>query len=402
MPNRVLLVTLGSVGDVFPFLAIAVSLLTRGTRVAIGSNPKYRQLVEERDVDFVPIGDALDPTCFQRSNLGQGGDNDVNGFMEHAIFRQLTRLFTDIDRAAQHADAIVAPYFMVPAQLAAERRRIPFIPCALTPAHFIKGASALRGSTGQRTHNTPAHWHTAIAELRRMQGLPRTLLSFVRMCGPETNMLGLFPSFLMPNSVLRMPPIRVLGYPHLAQHRSAEADLEGAIDRRTVIFTFGTHVERRNSHHLFRESIDACRQLGLRCVYLSRHITGIDVQMRDGDDVSLRGFLPHDAVFPPAGIIVHHGGLGTLIAACRHAKAMVLVPFSHDQPYNAQRIAELCGCPAIAADAYDRDTLTIALQEAERTRDAVEKRLQNLMALQSDGAQHVSAAIDDIANHCNR
>ena len=50
---------------------------------------------------------------------------------------------------------------------------------------------------------------------------------------------------------------------------------------------------------------------------------------------------PHAALFPRAALVVHHGGIGTLGQALRAGRPMLVVPWSHDQPDNASRVARL-------------------------------------------------------------
>ncbi|MBL8539908.1 MAG: glycosyltransferase, partial [Betaproteobacteria bacterium] len=50
---------------------------------------------------------------------------------------------------------------------------------------------------------------------------------------------------------------------------------------------------------------------------------------------------PHSIVFPRAAAIVHQGGIGTLAQALKAGRPMLVVPFSHDQPDNAERAQRL-------------------------------------------------------------
>jgi rhamnosyltransferase subunit B len=50
---------------------------------------------------------------------------------------------------------------------------------------------------------------------------------------------------------------------------------------------------------------------------------------------------PHELLFPRASAIVHHGGVGTTGQALRSGRPMLVVPFAHDQPDNADRMRRL-------------------------------------------------------------
>ncbi|NJN06963.1 MAG: glycosyltransferase family 1 protein [Richelia sp. RM2_1_2] len=51
--------------------------------------------------------------------------------------------------------------------------------------------------------------------------------------------------------------------------------------------------------------------------------------------------IPHSWLFPRMAAIVHHGGAGTTAAALRAGVPSILIPFFGDQPFWGQRVAEL-------------------------------------------------------------
>jgi len=52
-------------------------------------------------------------------------------------------------------------------------------------------------------------------------------------------------------------------------------------------------------------------------------------------------YAPFSGLFPRSALIVHHGGVGTTGLAMRSGKPMLVVPFAHDHPDNAARLARL-------------------------------------------------------------
>lgn len=50
---------------------------------------------------------------------------------------------------------------------------------------------------------------------------------------------------------------------------------------------------------------------------------------------------PHPLLFPRARGIIHHGGVGTMAAALRAGKPQMIIPFSVDQPFWAKRLYRL-------------------------------------------------------------
>lgn len=58
-------------------------------------------------------------------------------------------------------------------------------------------------------------------------------------------------------------------------------------------------------------------------------------------DVVAFDYAPFSELFPRAAAIVHHGGIGTTGLAMRSGRPMLVVPYSHDHPDNAERLTRL-------------------------------------------------------------
>jgi UDP:flavonoid glycosyltransferase YjiC (YdhE family) len=51
--------------------------------------------------------------------------------------------------------------------------------------------------------------------------------------------------------------------------------------------------------------------------------------------------LPHSWLFPRAGAVIHHGGIGTTTQAMRSGCPMLVEPYGNDQFFNARRVLAL-------------------------------------------------------------
>ena len=57
------------------------------------------------------------------------------------------------------------------------------------------------------------------------------------------------------------------------------------------------------------------------------------------------GAVDHRALFPRAGLVVHHGGSGTTHAVCAAGAPSLVIPHVGDQPYWADRLQRLGVAP---------------------------------------------------------
>jgi UDP:flavonoid glycosyltransferase YjiC (YdhE family) len=57
--------------------------------------------------------------------------------------------------------------------------------------------------------------------------------------------------------------------------------------------------------------------------------------------VLFASYAPYGLIFPGAAAIVHSGGIGTTAQALKAGKPQIIMPFSHDQPDNGDRVRRL-------------------------------------------------------------
>lgn len=374
---RILIATLGSLGDVLPLIAVAKACRNRGFEVTFAANRSFGKTITSYDLQFAQLGAAKDAMTFSRS----GADVAIP-FIEQAL-DQLDHHFDVLLEFGAGADAIVAPYWVLPSHLVAQKLGIPFFACAFSPAYLLRGNDS--GAEDKRRLKIPAHWHASLAALRRRVGLPRALLPYAEAFTAPAALLGLFPAFMHKGVIPGVERLIVCGYPRLQQRASIGQDeeLNEFLDARTVTISFGSYADELDASYLFDESIAACRSLGLKCLYLSAFVAR---SAHSSPDVLVRAYVDHDVAFPRSGIIVHHAGMGTLIAACSHGKPMVCVPSAYDQPHNARQMQESIGTPSIPMASYSRHALRDALMRVTSEKEHSLARLNSLMKLERDGA----------------
>lgn len=396
--SRILIATLGSLGDLNPALMLGRALVSAGHQVRIAANSMHEAATRRQGLEFAPLGRYPDPTdlsdCVREHDMHDEG----MAFIDHANFSQLDALHDDLSAAAEHADVLLAAYYLVPAHIVAARRGIPLLAYTLSPAHFFE-------QPGVRARTPiPARWNIQLAALRRRQGLPLRPFPFTAIFTDPARILGVFPRFLLDSDhayLLRdmgCAPIRLVGYCQNTPLESMvppDPALLAFCDERTAVFSFGSFVDRGHPQHMFDVSVAACRELGLKCLYLSRYVEWNE----DADDVMLRPFVDHASVFPLVGTIVHHAGLGTLAAACAAAKPMVTVPFLYDQPYHAQRMAKLIDAPIVPAAEYGVMPLVAALRIAADRAPVMKAGLRELMAREEGGFLATVHEIDRVARN---
>ena len=107
---RILIPTIGSRGDVQPFIALAQGLIRAGHYVILASHPLMHSLVETHGVTFTPIGPDLD-LAREVAALRYRSRNTILGLIRGMRFgfNLLEQAHEDILAACRNADLVVVP-----------------------------------------------------------------------------------------------------------------------------------------------------------------------------------------------------------------------------------------------------------------------------------------------------
>jgi UDP:flavonoid glycosyltransferase YjiC (YdhE family) len=104
-----------------------------------------------------------------------------------------------------------------------------------------------------------------------------------------------------------------------------------------VVFTLGSAAVL-DAGSFFEESARAAQMAGVRAVLVAGPAAE---RMIENAELCAVPYAPYSRLFPRAALIVHQGGVGTTAQAMRAGKPMLVMPYSHDQPDNAQRVRRL-------------------------------------------------------------
>jgi vancomycin aglycone glucosyltransferase len=130
-------------------------------------------------------------------------------------------------------------------------------------------------------------------------------------------------------------------------------------------------------------AIEAVRAHGRR-VLLRRGWADLAL-IDDRDDCFVVGEVNHQALFSRVAAVVHHGGAGTTTAAAHAGVPQIVVPQAADQPYWAERVADLGIGAAHDGPIPTIESLSTALKTA-LTPDTAVRATAVAGAVRTDGA----------------
>ncbi len=413
-PARMLLVALGSHGDIRPLLAIGAEAIRRGGTAAILTNPHFEPEAASCGVRCIPFGprESVRAWVSHRPATMHAMHGPLTVLRD--IIAPRTPALAEAVRSAIDAlapDVVVAHQACIGARWATELAGVPFVDCALSPCVWMNPRDTLSLTPWRDSTPTPravrfdvwvgrrlTGWLTdgTLNRARRSLGLKPVRHVWFEELGAACLHLGLWSSAVRPVMLGDPPRACATGFARLetADDEPMEARLRRFLDDGAppLVVTLGTAVS--HAHPRFHAMVvDALADTGLRAVL----VTG-------DDDYSPRGLprsimatsrAPFRSLFPRSRLVVHHGGIGTCAEAMFAGVPSLILPASHDQFDNAARCRRL----GVA------ETLPLARATARRLRRGIIDATNDTslhahaggMSRRLEGESGAAAAVDAIA-----
>jgi len=382
--GRIVLTTLGSLGDLHPYIAIALGLKARGHEAVLATAECYRQKVEALGLGFRavrPDCDVIaDPVVMRRfMNFRWGTIRILREFFVPAVRETYEDTLAAVDGGA---DLLVSHPVTFTTRLVAEKTGIPWASTQITPLCLFSAYDppALPGlpDLSTRLHflgptfwgplNWSLKWATRlwakpIYRLRAEIGLPAAGDNPLVESDSPSMVLALFSKLLADKQPDWPPQTIHTGFPVYDQDGAAGLPPELARFLKDgpppIVFTLGVSAAMV-AGPFFEQSIAAAKRLGRRAVLIvGKGPRFLPASLPDG--VIACRYAPYSEVFPRAAVVVHAGGIGTSGLAMRSGRPMLVVPYAHDQPDNAARLTRLGVARTIAGRRTTSARLTAEL-----------------------------------------
>jgi UDP:flavonoid glycosyltransferase YjiC (YdhE family) len=416
-PLNVLLPTLGSAGDVHPFIALGLALRARGHRATILTNPYFQPLIERLGLHFLPVGTLADvDAAIADPQLWH-----PRKAFEVVARRLMVPAIEEIYRLIEtHADAdtvVAASGISLGARIAQDKLKIPTATVHLQPAIVRSLVDAGMVGNMRISASQPLWFKRAFFRLIDWaaidRGLKRPLNDFRATLGLEAVDRVLHKWMHSPQCVIcffpewfaaRQPdwPARthLVGFPLWdgggasgdagSSPMSVPAEVEEFLDagEPPVVFTPGSAAA--TMQRFFAESVETARRLDVRAML----VTNFQEQLpRDlPGNVKACGYLPFSEVLPRAALLVYHGGIGTLAQTIRAGIPHLVVPNGHDQFDNAWRIERLGLGLSIPQTRFRSDRATTVIRSILADRGMIGQSRQ--YAVKTDSVASVTRACE--------
>ncbi|SFO00868.1 glycosyltransferase [Sphingomonas sp. OK281] len=369
---RIVLATIGSLGDLHPFIAIGRSLAARGERVLLAVPEDHMAKVKAAGLEAAPILPSFASIC---ARLGLSDAEvaakvlaDRDFVIDEILMPSLRASTAALDAVADGADALAGSTFAFSAAIVAEKRRLPLATIILQPMTLFSAWQPPVARQFELMRHRPQTrlgygWNSAVLSLARtiLRRRHARRIDAVRAehglgpgegaplldHGPATAaILCCWSSALgaLPPDVPSMAALT--GFPFFDSETGADdgqpaqlPELDSFLDEcrqandPPLIFTLGSFAVA-SAGRFYENAAAISWDLGKRALLLTGRP---QPPHRDGNCLFLQ-YAPHSAVFPEAAVVIHHGGIGTTGQALRAGRPQIVVPHFGDQFDNAARL----------------------------------------------------------------
>ncbi len=379
---RIVLTTLGSYGDLNPYLVLGNGLRARGHQVILATSTLYRAEIERAGLAFAATGPEmqLDTATYERVMHRWKGPETV---IREIVMPHLRELYADLERAADGADLLITHVLTFAGPVLAEKKGMKWLSTILSPMVFFSAydppvlppvpwLAALRvlgarvnGPLLRALRTIPHSWGNPVRALRRELGLtPGKDPMFEGQHSPY-GVLALFSKVFGPPQPDWPANTRACGFLFREDDIGGaplHPDLERFISAGPppLVFTLGSTAVNI-AHDFYRVAAECARRLGRRAVLLAGEAAdALRAQIGSPTVLAVRS-APYGWLFPKAGALILSGGVGTTAQALAAGKPMVVIPFAHDQFDNAARVERLGAGLSLPRQAVNIPRLTALL-----------------------------------------
>ncbi|SJM88097.1 related to Sterol 3-beta-glucosyltransferase [Zygosaccharomyces bailii] len=386
---KVGLLTIGSRGDVQPYIALGKGLQKEGHNVIIITHGEFRGFVESHGIEFDEIaGNPAELMSFmvEHESLNVGLLKDASSRFRKWIAELLVTSWKAC-RKAELDILIESPSAMAGIHIA-EALQIPYfraftMPWTRTRAYphaFIVPDQPRGGNYNYMTHVLFENifWKGISGQVNKWRvetlHLDKTSLELM-----QQNKVPFFYNVsptIFPPAIDFCEWIRVTGYWFLdeKQNYTPPEGLQRFINRarklnkKLVYIGFGSIVVS-NAKEMTQAISEAVVDADVFCILnkgwsdrLSDRSNKNEIEVPLPDCIYNAGSVPHDWLFPQMDVAVHHGGSGTTGASLKAGCPTIVKPFFGDQYFYATRVEDIGA--GLALKKLNKKTLSRALKEA--------------------------------------
>ncbi|WKZ35130.1 MAG: glycosyltransferase [Anaerolineales bacterium] len=367
---KIILPTIGTRGDVQPYIALALGLQKAGHDVTLASHPCMRGLVESYGVNFAPMGPDID-IGHEAAMIRANAPHFMVGFMRvmKFSFAMLEQSHAGLLETCRGTDLVIVSHSAA-GRMEADKLGLPTVSVTLMPeaipAKDPKDSFLKRALMGLAGAGMGMLMTRPIDKIRKRAELPP--MGPTGITSETLNLIPLSPQISPPNPLWE-PRHRLTGYwfAPAPETWTPPDDLAAFLEagEPPVVVSLGAMaLSGEDSLDAAQITLAAVQQAGFRAI-----VQGWDEAMKQlpiPSNVFHAGSIPHDWLLPRASGLVHHGGFGTTASGFSAGIPMLVIPHIIDQFIWGGKVAQLgVGPQPISRPKLNAANMAVALRQMQ-------------------------------------
>lgn len=361
---KITILTLGTRGDVQPYVALGEELIQRNHQVTLCTGSSFKDFVESKGINFYPA--SIDFMEIVKTEIGKsimnGGGNlfKILKYSKEVIFPLYRKTFDDFLAATKNSDLIIYHPKAISATDIAQYYNVPCL--ALPPVPILFPITEFPNLAVSPTKNLGSFFNRLsysvikygessslkdINDFRKnVLHLPKRKLGSLASSingKPIPILYPISPSLFTDVSSWN-GHVSLTGFFYMKVNEgSLPEHLQDFINqgKPPIAISFSS-MPMKNPEMFKKLLIDALERTDNRAVLLSgvSGLSSLDPESTHSRILTVES-ASHRLLFPQCKGIIHHGGVGTLAEALLCGKPQSIMPFNVDQPFWANRLYKL-------------------------------------------------------------
>ena len=379
---NILIVAVGSYGDVLPLVGLGRELHSRGHAITFFTNGHFTRLIQEAGLHFYSMGPAEEYDAVANHpdlwHPHKGWRIIMKRMMSGTYLEEAYQLLCS--HLVPGKTILVSSTLGFVARLVQETHQVPNVTVHFSPGVFHSAYQAPRMPGLPLPDWLPVNFKQGVWKLldhlvmdpilkpklnrfRRELGLPPVSRIFHHWLHSPDLVLSLFPEwFATPQP--DWPPSTVLtGFPLYDQ--VGESILPTTIQnfleahQHPLVFTPGS--ANKHGKPFFAEAAKACQEMHRPGIFLTHYPEQLPHPLPP--HIIHVSYVPLSQLLPHCAALIHHGGIGTCSQALRAGIPQLIQPYAFDQFDNGARLEQLGVGRTISKRSFRSPTITQHIQD---------------------------------------
>lgn len=377
---KILISTVGSHGDILPFIALANEFLKRGNEVVFYANPFFKSLVSNKQIKFVEIG-----TIEEYKNMFNSLNNidSMKSFkLVASEFMKLCPVFYEAMKKdiSKNNTIIISSSLLFAGRLLEETYNVPCVTIHLSPSVFRSNINPARLAPNWIEPKTPLfikniswwlldkffyepNFTKTLNKIREKLGLHCVNKIFKSWIHEGSLVICLFPKwFAKPQNDWKENVI-FADFPLYDNNENKKLSNEilDFLQSDTPIVGFSAGTATATAQDFFNVSIEVSNKLGIKAILLTHFNEQIPKNLPK--NIVHINYAPFSQLLPKLSLFVHHGGIGSISQTLKAGIPQIIRPVAFDQFDNSIRVVNLGVAQEMLVKDYNIKNLSNAINK---------------------------------------